>query len=164
MSGDERFQASEPEFPAPEPFTPNPKAEAFYSGAITRIRRCVPVLGVIGAAVAWWRAGAAFAFGFLAGSAVAYMNFHWLKRAAEGLGDVTATEPQELQEVDRRIIARAAVIRFLLRYGVIGGAAYAIFKISARSLEGMLAGLFVPAAAIFCEAAYETYAALRRGL
>jgi hypothetical protein len=51
-----------------------------------------------------------------------------------------------------------------MRYGVIGIAAYAIFRISVSSLYGMLAGLFVPAAAIVCEAAYELYAALRRGL
>jgi hypothetical protein len=57
-----------------------------------------------------------------------------------------------------------AVVRFLLRYGLIAAAAYAILKISAWSLYGMLAGLFLPVAAIACEAIYEAYVALRRGL
>ena len=43
-------------------------------------------------------------------------------------------------------------------------AAYAILRVSKQSLYGMLAGLFLPVAAITCEAAYELYVALRRGL
>lgn len=149
---------------SPEPFEPSPAAEAFYSGAISRIRLYVPVLSLVGTAVTWWAGGPWFAAGFVAGCVIAYVNFCWLKRAVEGLAAVTAQQGHELNEIDRRIIARGAVVRFLLRFGVIGFAAYAIFKVSVSSLYGMLAGLFVPAAAIVCEAAYELYAALRRGL
>lgn len=155
--------ASEEQF-APDPYTPDPAAEAFYAGAITRITRLLPVLSALGAAVAWWRAGGWFAAGFLAGCVVSYGNFYWLKRAVEALATVTVQQGHELNAVERRSIAQAAVLRFLMRYGVIGIAAYAIFRISVSSLYGMLAGLFVPAAAIVCEAVYELYAALRRGL
>jgi hypothetical protein len=155
--------ASEEQY-SPEPFEPSPVAEAFYAGAIGRITRIVPVLGAVGFGIAWWRAGGWFASGFIAGSIVSYVNFYWLKRAVETLATVTVQQGPELNELDKRIIARGAVLRFLMRYGVIGIAAYAIFRISVSSLYGMLAGLFVPAAAIVCEAAYEVYAALRRGL
>jgi hypothetical protein len=43
-------------------------------------------------------------------------------------------------------------------------AGYVIFSASPASLYGLLAGLFLPVAAIACEAAYEAYIALARGL
>ena len=45
-----------------------------------------------------------------------------------------------------------------------GLAAYGILTVSPASLYGLLAGLFLPVAAIACEAAYEVYVALARGL
>jgi hypothetical protein len=56
------------------------------------------------------------------------------------------------------------VLRFLLRYLLMGLSAYAIFTVSRASLYGLLAGLFLPVAGIACEAAYEVYAALARGM
>jgi hypothetical protein len=56
------------------------------------------------------------------------------------------------------------VSRFLLRYALMAVAAYVIFSVSPASLNGLLAGLFLPVAAIVCEAVCELYAALGRGL
>jgi hypothetical protein len=70
----------------------------------------------------------------------------------------------DLAQQDRRGVGRAALLRFLLRYGVIIIAAYAILNVSERALYGMFVGLFLPVAAILCEATYEVYVALRRGL
>jgi hypothetical protein len=42
--------------------------------------------------------------------------------------------------------------------------AYVILTVSPASLNGLLAGLFLPVAAILCEAGYEVYAALIRGV
>jgi hypothetical protein len=42
--------------------------------------------------------------------------------------------------------------------------AYAILTVSPASLNGLLAGLFLPVGAILCEAGYEVYAALARGI
>ncbi len=146
-----------PPEPEPEPFEPSPGSTAFYSGAIGRITGYMPVLAVLGAALAWWRAGGAFAAGFLVGCAIAYLNFHWLKRVVSALADrVTRTGRSEG--------GRGVFARFLLRYALIAAVAYVILRVSTRSLYGMLAGLFLPVAAIACEAAYEVYVALRRGL
>ena len=54
------------------------------------------------------------------------------------------------------------VARFLLRYVLLGLAAYAILTSFPASLRGLFAGLFLPVGAIVCEAFYELYAALRR--
>ena len=51
-----------------------------------------------------------------------------------------------------------------LRYVLMGLAAYGILAVSPASLYGLLAGLFLPVAAIACEAAYEAYVALARCL
>lgn len=150
--------AAEPttETPPPAAIEPNPAADAFYSGALVRITRAMPALGVAGAILLGWRFGWVFGLGFVAGAVIACLNFYWLKRVVNALATIS--------EQGRRGVGRAAVIRFLLRYGIIIIAAYAILNISERALYGMFAGLFLPVAAILCEAAYELYIALRRGL
>lgn len=52
----------------------------------------------------------------------------------------------------------------LLRYGVLGAAAYVILRSSVAALYGLLGGLVLPVAAMAVEAMYELYVALRRGL
>ena len=56
------------------------------------------------------------------------------------------------------------VLRFLLRYVLMALGAYVIFTVSPASLYGLLAGLFLPVAAIVCEAAYEGWAAVGKGV
>jgi len=144
------------ELPAP-PSVPDAAAEAFYSGAIVRITRYMLPLGLLGFAVAWWRGGAAFALGFVAGCCIAFVNFYWLKRVVNALAERVSRSGQSES-------GRAAFTRFLLRYALIALAAYAILRYSTSGLYGLLAGLFLPVGAIACEAAYEVYVALRRGL
>jgi hypothetical protein len=106
---------------------------------------------------AWLWLGWRTALGLACGCAVAYLNFHWLKRGVEALADriVRAGKPQS---------GKGIVARFLLRYVLMGLGAYGILTVSPASLYGLLAGLFLPVAAIACEAAYEVYVALARGL
>jgi hypothetical protein len=116
----------------------------------------MPLLAVIFTAICWLRFDGEMAAGFAVGCAVAYLNFYWLKRVVAGLADrITRTGSHDG--------GGGAFTRFLLRYALIAAVAYAIFSVSKHSLYGMLAGLFLPAAAIVCEAAYEVYVALRRG-
>jgi hypothetical protein len=135
----------------------NPAAEVFYSGAIGRITRYMPVLAVLGVGIAWWRAGWWFAAGFTVGCLIAYVNFYWLKRVVNALAD-------RVTRSGRGEEGRGVFARFLLRYALIAIAAYAILRVSTSGLYGMLAGLFLPVAAIACEAGYEVYVAVRRGL
>ncbi len=91
------------------------------------------------------------------GCAIAYVNFHWLKRVIAGFVD-RATGAATSQS------GQGIVFRFLLRYFLMALGAYVILTVSPASLNGLLAGLFLPVAAIGCEAAYELYAALARGV
>lgn len=129
--------------------------EGFYAAALPRIRNFMLILGPVLCAAAWVKFGLRAAVGFLLGCTIAYLNFQWLKSGVSGLADrVTNTgKPQS---------GAGIVARFLLRYVLLGLAAYAILTSFPASLRGLFAGLFLPVGAIACEAFYELYAALRR--
>jgi hypothetical protein len=131
-------------------------ADYFYSGALARISNCMIALAVILSVAAWLRLGWQVALGFVCGCALAYLNFHWLEKVVNALGE-------RMSAGGKPKSGTGVVVRFLLRYVLMGLAAYAIFTVSRASLHGLLAGLFLPVAGILCEAAYEAYAALARG-
>lgn len=145
-----------PDPPQTEPI-PQPGAERFYSGALDRIRRFMAMIAVPAAAFAWWKFGVRPAAGFAFGCLIAYINFYWLKSVIGGFVDRAAGAPTS-QSSD------GIVFRFLLRYILMAIGAYVILTVSPASLNGLLAGLFLPVAAILCEAGYEVYAALIRGV
>jgi len=145
-----------PDPPQTEPLSP-PGAERFYSGALDRIRRVMAFIAPLAAALAWWKFGVRSAAGFALGCLIAYINFHWLKRVISGFADRAAGAPTS-QSSD------GIVFRFLLRYILMAVGAYVILTVSPASLNGLLAGLFLPVAAILCEAGYEVYAAVIRGV
>ncbi|HEY1657876.1 MAG TPA: ATP synthase subunit I [Candidatus Sulfotelmatobacter sp.] len=133
------------------------KSEHFYSGALRRIAVFMIVVGALFVAGAWWKFGVRAAAGFALGCVIAYVNFYWLKRVIAGFVD-RATSAETSQS------GSGIVFRFLLRYVLMAVGAYVILTVSPASLHGLLAGLFLPVAAILCEAAYEVYAALARGI
>ena len=128
----------------------------FYSGAVERIRGFMVVLAVTLAAAACWRFGRWSGLGFTLGCSIAYLNFHWLKRGVAGLADrvTNGGKPQP---------ASGVVARFLLRYVLLGAAAYVILTSFPASLRGFFVGLCLPVAAIACEAVHELYVAVFRG-
>ena len=144
------------EVPSPDPHAQLPAAlDAFHSGALDRIRSFMAVLAAALSLAAWMKFGRWSALGFLLGSIIAYLNFHWLKNGVSALADrVTNTgKPQS----GKRIVAL-----FLLRYVLLGAAAYGILTSFPASLRGLFAGLFLPVGGIACEAAYELYRGITR--
>jgi len=139
------------------PESPEGEAGVVYSGALRRIQRCMLAIAVTAPLALWIPFGWRTALGLACGCAVAYLNFYWLKAGVEGLADriVDAGQAQS---------GKGIVGRFLLRYVLMGLVAYGILSVSPASLYGLLAGLSLPVAAIACEAAYEAYLALARGL
>ena len=149
-----------------QPQTPASNAD-FYSGALRRIRILMIVLAGAFTAGAFVRYGWHTALGFACGSAVAYLNFHWLKRGVAGLADRLTETPDEATatgSANPPTGSKGVFLKFVLRYVLMGLAAYGILTVSPASLYGLLAGLFLPVAAIACEAAYEAYVALSRGI
>ena len=131
--------------------------DAFYARALERIERFMLAL-----AMAAWFAIAVFlgwryALGFLLGAVVSYLNFRWLKKVVAAIAELTVKS-------GARVSGRAIVQRFLLRYFLMAVLAFVILTVSRESLYGLFAGLFLPVAGILCEAGYEVYAALIRGI
>ncbi|HET7871772.1 MAG TPA: ATP synthase subunit I [Terriglobales bacterium] len=133
------------------------QADAFYRSVYRRLVGMMLVLAAAVMPVLWIRYRASLALSFLAGSVVAILNFHWLKRTIEAMGEqIVATGAGPSRS--------SAVGRFMLRYFLIALVAYVILKSSANSLYGLFAGLSLPVAAILIEAAYQLYRALRAEL
>ena len=143
----------------PKPENPSESEETneeFYAGALNRIRKFMLALAPILTVIAWAKFGRFATLGFLLGCVISYLNFHWLKSGVSHLAD-RATNTGKAQS------STGTIARFLLRYALLGGAAYAILTSFPASLRGLFAGLFLPVAAIVCEAVYEVYAAVTRG-
>ena len=122
-----------------------PAAEHFYSGALLPhppLHGGARAVVDCGSLVEVWLAPRR---GFAFGCAIAYLNFYWLKRVIVGFAD-RATGDRTSQS------GQGIVFRFLLRYVLMALGAYVILTVSPASLNGLLAGLFLPVAAIGCEA------------
>ena len=133
------------------------ESEAFYSGALGRIRWSMVAIAMVALAIALWRFGPRAALGVALGCAIAYLNFHWLKRVISAMAE-------RITNTGKTQSAKGIVLRFVLRYLLMALAAYVILSVSPASLYGLFAGLFLPVAAIACEAGYEVYVAVARGL
>jgi len=112
------------------------------------------VLGVLGSVTAWVAFGWRASLGVLLGAVIAYLNFQWLETGVGGLAD-------RVTNTGKRQSGKGIVVRFLLRYVLLGLAAYAILTSFPASLRGLFAGLFLPVGAIACEAVYELHRVLR---
>ena len=91
-----------------------------------------------------WRWGLGFALGAVA----SWLNFRWLKKLVDSLGQAAA---------GKRLKNRAAVL-LGLRYVLLAAAGYAILRFSEISLTAALVGLFVSAAAVIIEILYQLIA------
>ena len=128
---------------------------ALYERALPLMLRVMLVASFPLLVPAYWFYSWPGAIGFAAGALISYVNFRALARGVEGLADRIVN--QHSRERGRKI-----VLRFLVRYGLVGAAAYAIFKGSTLAFRGFLWGLCLPVAAMMIEAAFEVYAAFRR--
>ena len=126
-----------------------------FERIIPRVLRNMLVVSVLLVGPAFWFYRWAGAIGFALGTVVSYVNFKSLTRGVEGLSD-------RIVNRNSREKGGWIVMRFVVRYGLVGAAAYAIFKSSPLAFRGFLWGLCVPVAALMAEAAWQGYTAFRR--
>src|SRR5258708_29784249 len=113
------------------------------------------VVRVLLVGAAFWFFRRAGSIGFALGAVISFLNFQSLTRGVEGLSD-------RIVNRNSREKGGWIVLRFVVRYGLVGAAAYAIFKSSPLAFRGFLWGLCVPVAALMAEAVWQGYMALRR--
>ncbi len=138
--------------------TPQPTSDAdvFLDRALRRIRRFIVALAGIGTLICIALFRWQVTTGFLIGAIISYFNQRWLEGAIEALGErITNRESRER--------GGGIVVRALLRYVLIAGGAYVIFRVSRAGLYGFLGGVCLPIAALACEVAVEAFVLLRRG-
>ena len=129
--------------------------QSFNERALSRMFKTMLIAGAVLVAPAFWKYKIAGAIGFAAGAAVSCINFRALQRSVEALVEriVNQQSPEK---------GGSIVFRFLVRYALVGAAAYAIFNSSALAFRGFLWGLCLPVAAMMIEAGVETLAAFRK--
>lgn len=131
-------------------------ADQFFSQAVPRMLRVLIVLDVLFALAVILRFGKIVALGFAIGALFGYLGLRSLHRAVDAL-------TRRIADGKSPEHAFLTANRFFLRYLFAGAVAYVIFTSSQQAFRGFLFGLCTPVAALLCEAAFEAYAALRRG-
>ena len=126
-----------------------------FERIIPRVLRNMLVVSFLLVGPAFWFYHLAGAIGFALGAVVSYVNFKSLTRGVEGLSD-------RIVNRNSREKGGWIVLRFVVRYGLVGATAYAIFKSSPLAFRGFLWGLCAPVAALMAEAVWQGYTAFRR--
>lgn len=128
--------------------------EEFFRSTYRRLVVNMIALGLAGMPAIWIWHGRAMALTYSIGSAIAIVNFSWLKSSVVAMGtrlDRTGQPPSR----------SGVIVRFLLRYLLIALAAYAILKSTAGSLNGLFIGMSLPVGSILMEAVYQVLGAFR---
>jgi hypothetical protein len=128
---------------------------ASFERIIPRLQRSMLIASILLLGPAFWFYHLAGTIGFAFGAAISYVNFGALSSSVERLTDRVVNQNSHEK-------GASIVFRFMVRYGLVGAAAYAIFKGSFLAFRGFLWGLCVPVAALMAEAAQEGYRAFRR--
>ena len=120
-----------------------PLDAAPWAAAMGRLVKLVPILGGSGALAAFAFYGWRFAAGFLIGASIGWLNFHLLHRLVQALGP-GGSRP-------------STFTGFMLvgRYLMLGGAGFVIVKLLEINSLALLAGLFVPVAAVLVSILHE---------
>jgi len=111
--------------------------ELSYERVVQRITRIILVLAAAGSVVAFGIGGSSWAVGFALGSALSWISFRWLKQMVGALG--VEHPPSNLPH------------KAILRYLLLGGAAYLLVKYTVVNLRAALAGLLLSTLAVIVE-------------
>ena len=121
--------------------------DPYYATVENRLTRIGMLLGgltlVVGALFVSWK----FVMSFLVGAVISYLNFCWMK---QGVDRLIGSFGVEANPVPRRP-GRAVIFKYFLRYALIGGTLYAIFRFQFFEARGAILGLLLFVAAVLFE-------------
>jgi hypothetical protein len=107
-----------------------------------RIKRDALVCLALGALASLWFRSLGITLGFIGGGVVAVVNFRWIEAGLDAaMGSPMSSKKRAL-----------AVVKFVLRYVLLGLAIYAIVATRIVDLKAFLAGLFIFVVSIMWEA------------
>lgn len=111
-----------------------------------RVWRSMIVLVAVATALAALLSGRSFTLGLMLGGLLALFNYRWLYSSLTGI----------LAAGSRRAPA-GTILKFVLRWLVVGALGYLAYRTGYFDAIGILAGLLAPAAAVMIEAGYIGY-------
>ena len=97
----------------------------------------------------FWSSGV-FILGFLVGASISLLNFLWLK---QGINRLLSSLGGSLSTPRRS--NRLIIFKYFLRYALIGGILYVIFRFRFLDAKGTILGLFLLVAAVIFECIYQ---------
>jgi ATP synthase I chain len=121
--------------------------DPYYAAVELRLTRIGVVLGgltlIVGALFVSWK----FVVSFLVGAVISYLNFCWMKQGVDRLiGSFSSEVGPSPRPSGRRVI-----FKYFLRYALIGGTLYAIFRFQFFEARGAIMGLLLFVAAVLFE-------------
>jgi hypothetical protein len=94
--------------------------------------------------------------GFIAGSVLSYYNFFWMKQAVDRLlAKFQPSGNNDDSTVGWRKGERRVVFKYFMRFALIGGSLYAIFRYRILDLKAFGLGLFLFVMAVLAECIYQ---------
>ena len=118
--------------------------------AEARLPRWMMASGVLATVVALAAGEPRFAAGLVLGAGLALVNYFWLHQA---IGHLMHSGEERMP--------RFLVAKFILRYPLVFGGVYLLFRTGWVSVPGLFAGLFVPVAGVLAESALQIREGLR---
>ena len=121
--------------------------DPYYANIESRLTRIGLVLGAVtlvaGVVFLSW----SFVISFLLGAIISYLNFCWMKQGVDRLIDSFGSEaPPALRRSSKSVL-----LKYFLRYALIGGTLYAIFRFQFFEVRGAVLGLLLFVAAVLFE-------------
>jgi hypothetical protein len=121
--------------------------DPYYATVENRLTRIGMVLAgltmVVGALFVSWK----FVVSFLVGAVVSYLNFCWMK---QGVDRLIGSFGREVSQYPRPS-GKRVIFKYFLRYALIGGTLYAIFRFQFFEARGAILGLLLFVVAVLFE-------------
>jgi len=121
--------------------------DPYYATVEDRLTRISIVLGALTLAVGGLFASWRFVVSFLLGAVISYLNFCWMK---QGVDRLISSFGSELSPAPR-LSGRSVIFKYFLRYALIGGTLYVIFRFQFFEARGAILGLLLFVAAVLFE-------------
>lgn len=121
--------------------------DPYYATVENRLTKISIVLGaltlVAGAVFISWK----FVISFFVGAMISYLNFCWMK---QGVDRLIGSFGNEVSPVPRPS-GKGVILKYFLRYALIGGTLYVIFRYQFFEVRGAVLGLLLFVAAVLFE-------------
>jgi ATP synthase I chain len=121
--------------------------DPYYAAVEIRLARIGVVLGALMLVVGILFVSGKFVVSFLVGAVISYLNFCWMKQGVDRLIGTfgVAANPAP------RSSGKSVIFKYFLRYALIGGTLYAIFRFQFFEVRGAIMGLLLFVAAVLLE-------------